>query len=97
VLKNHAAARFFRARHVGNDEIWRETPAFPTMMPPSKLLIFFTLLECARACEIRLHEHLSLIRLSHSDTQRLQGTLLPGKKGLLVLVFETSQHSCGDE
>jgi hypothetical protein len=66
-------------------------------MPRLKLLIFFTLLDSARACKIRLDEHLSLSRLSHFDTQRLQGTVLPGEKELLVLVFETSQHSCGDE
>ena len=62
-----------------------------------KRLIFFALLDGARACEIRLDKHLSLSRLFHFDTQRLQGTVLPGEKGLPVLVFETSQHSCGDE
>jgi hypothetical protein len=96
-LKNHAVARLFPFVSWATIKIWRKTPAFATMMQRLKHLIFFTLLDSARACEIRLDKNLSLSRLFHFDTQRLQGTVLPGEKGLPVLVFETSQHSCGDE
>jgi hypothetical protein len=70
-LKNHAVARLFPFVSSATIKIWRKTPAFPTMKQRLKHLIFFTLLDDARACEIRLDKHLSLSRLFHFDTQRL--------------------------
>jgi len=60
VLKSHAAARLFCARLIGNNENLAENIRVRTEMSRLKHLIFFTLLDGARACEIRLDEDLSL-------------------------------------
>ena len=56
VLKNHAAARLFRARLFGKHENLTENTRIRDRVPQLKHLIFFALLDSARACEIRLDE-----------------------------------------
>jgi hypothetical protein len=87
----------FPRRLIGNDENSAENTGIRDRDATPQTFIFFTLLDSAGACEIRLDEHRALAVLSHFDTQWLQGTVLPGKRELLVLVFETSKHSCRDE
>jgi hypothetical protein len=91
VLKNHAGARFFRVGSSATMKIRRKTRAFGTVMPRLKLLSFShcSTFDWTSTCALAV--------LSHFDTQWLQGTVLPGKRELLVLVFETSKHSCRDE
>jgi hypothetical protein len=97
VLKNHAGARFFRVGSSATMKIRRKTRAFETVMPRLKLLSFSHCSTVQGHAKFDWTSTCALAVLSHFDAQWLQGTLLPGKRELLVLVFETSKHSCRDE
>jgi hypothetical protein len=97
VLKSHAAARLFCARLIGNNENLAENTRVRTEMSRLKHLTFSHCSTVQEHAKFDWTRTCPLACLSHFDTRWLQGTVLPGERGLLVLVFGTSQHSCGDE